>query len=164
MSAAHTVQLGSTLGLSGILLAAVAVGETLVRRDLTRDQKALRLTVGTGLSAAAVHAAVVPHHLRESLLHACGLATIAVAQLVLPLLLRRRPTRLLLQAWALSCACVLGLWLVSRTAGLPGEPAEPVGLADGLCGLLEAVAIGTALVVLRPGAARVRRRRVAPVA
>lgn len=51
-------------------------------------------------------------------------------------------------------AAVIGVWIVSRTVGVPGEEAEAVGLPDVVATVLDALIVAGALVGLRAGAAR----------
>lgn len=94
------------------------------------------LLVGAGLlhvSAAAEH--------QDLPLMVAGFLVSAYLQVALGgLVILRRPGRLLIAAGvAMTVSCV-GLWLVSRTTGLPsafGEPKEPIGFKDGVCVLFE---------------------------
>lgn len=104
------------------------------------------------LAAGAVHLGQVGVHLAEGWPIAGFFVVVGIFQVVgAGLLLRPRP-----RAWLwfgiVGSAAVIGVWVVSRTVGLPfvegGEP-EVVGVADGLATLTEAwtvVALGLCLV------------------
>ncbi len=119
------------------------------------------LLVASLLGGAAVHAAVVREHVDHWPAAGVFFALLAATALVVGVALLRRVDRpRLLGALAVSVGPLL-VWLVSRTTGLPfgpdaGEP-EPVALADSAACLLEVVAAGAALVLLRAaGPLRVR--------
>jgi hypothetical protein len=93
------------------------------------------------LAAGAVHLGQVGVHLAEGWPIAGFFVVVGTLQIgAAGLLLRQRP-----RAWVwfgiAGSAAVIGVWVVSRTAGLwfveGGEP-EPVGVADGLASLTEA--------------------------
>jgi hypothetical protein len=101
------------------------------------------------LGAAAIHFAVVPEHLEEYLpfglfFIVVGTVPVAVAAAVI-----LRPSPPLFLAALASSVGLAGLWLLSRTAGLPigPHPAQPedIGIPDLICTALEAV---SALVLL----------------
>jgi hypothetical protein len=104
------------------------------------------LLIGAGLlhvSAAAEH--------QDLPVMVAGFLASAYLQVALGgLAILRRPGRLLIAAGvAMSVACV-GLWLVSRTTGLPaafGEPKEPVGVKDGVCVLFELATLPALLLL-----------------
>jgi hypothetical protein len=101
------------------------------------------------LGAAAIHFAVVPEHLEEYLPFGLFFIVVGTVQAAVATAVILRPSRrLFLAALALSVG-LAGLWLLSRTAGLPigphpGRP-EGVGIPDLICTALEVV---SALVLL----------------
>jgi hypothetical protein len=109
------------------------------------------------VAAGAIHLAMAPVHARESVVEGVGFALagwsqIALAVLVL-VLVRTRPVGLRVAA-AVNVVLV-GLWVVSRTVGLPvgasAGHAETVGFVDGLCVAFEVIAAAAALAVaVRP--------------
>jgi hypothetical protein len=112
----------------------------------------LRLLLAAGLvGSAAIHVAVVPEHLREWSAAGFFFVVLAIAQLALGLLVLVRLDRLVLGAVVVTSAVPLGLWLVSRTVGMPVGPEtwtpEAVGLADVASCLLELVTLAAALAV-----------------
>jgi FtsP/CotA-like multicopper oxidase with cupredoxin domain len=111
------------------------------------------------LAAAAIHIAVAPEHLREFTLYGILFICLGLTQTGLAVALLVRPSRKLFGLAAAGTLAVIGLYVASRTAGLPIGPQpwrpEPVGFVDVVCTLLEAVAALLFLFLLwRP-----RRRR-----
>ena len=103
----------------------------------------------TMLGAAVIHFAFAPDHLAEQTSHGVFFLVAGWAQLsgAAALAFRWTPQR----AWLLGSAVfnlgVAGLWLLSRTAGLPGDEAEPVAFPDTLATALEVVAALAALAI-----------------
>jgi hypothetical protein len=127
------------------------------RADGTHRSRAdgLRVLLAAGLiGSAAIHAAVIPEHLREW--GAAGLFFIALtgAELaVAAVLLLARPDPRVLLAAAVASIGPLALWLYSRTLGLPFGPEagvpEQVGLTDLAACALEILTLLLAVVLLR---------------
>jgi len=116
------------------------------RRDAARLALALA-SVGAGV----IHLALGPEHMAEWAVLGWGFYASGALQLAFGVLLVRRER--LLRTGALLSLAFVGVWLVSRTTGLPAGPekweAEAVGRADLLCiGLELVVGIG-ALVLAR---------------
>ncbi|MFF2242713.1 hypothetical protein ACFVTM_00835 [Arthrobacter sp. NPDC058130] len=111
--------------------------------------------------SAAIHAAVVPEHLREWAAAGVFFAILAAAQLALGLLLLGRRRRAVLLAVAAASVVPLALWLGSRTVGLPFGPTagapELAGLADIAAGVLELGALVAAVGLLRDKGQHPRR-------
>jgi hypothetical protein len=78
---------------------------------------------------AAIHAAVAPAHLREWLPAGGFFIVVAAGQASLALMLFRRPTQPALLASIWSSVAVVGVYVWSRTAGLPFAPVEHGGHA-----------------------------------
>ena len=101
------------------------------------------------LGAAIIHFAFAPDHLEEQTSHGVFFLVVGWAQLfgAAALAFSWRPGR----AWLLGTAAVNGgvaaLWLLTRTAGLPGEDSEPVGFPDSLATGLEVIAAVCAVAV-----------------
>ena len=95
------------------------------------------------LGAAVVHFAYAQEHLAEEPSHGAFFLVAGWAQLMLALGLglRAAPRRV----WAAASVAVnlgiLGVWLVSRTVGVPGSDPESVGLADLTTSGLQAIAV-----------------------
>ncbi len=113
------------------------------------------------LSAAAgvIHLAMVPGHAGESTVEGIGFAVTGWAQLAFAGAVVLRPSRRLLQAGILGNLAVIGLWVWSRTVGLPvgahsGE-AESVSSIDLLATGMEAVlVVASAALLANPNLGR----------
>jgi hypothetical protein len=122
-------------------------GEGRSRSTTTVHEIARTVAALAMLGAAIVHFAYAPDHLDEQTSHGVFFLVVGWLQLLVAaaLAFRWRPRR----AWLLGTAGlglgVAGLWLLTRTAGLPGEDTEPVGFPDTLASVLEVVAATLAL-------------------
>ena len=128
-----------------------------------RDAARLGLALAAA-GAGAIHLALGPEHLSEWALLGAGFYVSGTLQLLWAALLVRRER--LLTVGALASLLFVGVWLVSRTTGLPFGPerwqAEAVGRADLVCvGLESWVAAGALVLARRPGLGRSGRRRSA---
>ena len=106
-----------------------------------------------GLSAAAggIHLAMVPSHAGDSLLDPVGFAAVGWFQLVVAaVILLGRDGRNLYRAAVVGNLAVIGLWLWSRTTGLPfgshSGVAEDVTMVDGVATALQ---VGVVLLSAR---------------
>ncbi len=121
------------------------------------------------LGAAAIHLVVAPPHLRESLPFGVFFLSVGCAEAISAIQLAVRPTRRLALAMAAGSAALVGVWVVSRTVGLPigptpGKP-EEIGLTDVICSLLEILSVVLLLALgVRPPQRRIRRVWLAIVA
>jgi hypothetical protein len=106
--------------------------------------------------AAGIHAWVVPEHYEEYWLFGLFFATIGFLQAWWAVGVLRRPTGPLRIAGLVMSAGLLGLWALSRTAGVPIGPepweAEPAALLDMVAGLAELGIIVVVLMQQRPPA------------
>jgi hypothetical protein len=122
-------------------------------RALTTAQRVLLpLAVVSSAAAAGVHAALGPAHLRESVLFGAFFAGAALLQLVWAGMAAVRTSRRLLQVGATGNLAVLGLWVVTRTLGLPFgwlPSPEAVGTWDLACGAWELVVVCSCIAMLR---------------
>ncbi len=113
----------------------------------------LPLALVASASAAGVHAAMGPAHLREQTAFGVFFAAAALAQLAwTALALGGRPGRGLLLAGVVGNSACIALWALSRTAGLPLGllPApEAVGAWDLAALAWELVVVGACLALLR---------------
>ena len=105
------------------------------------------------LGAGVIHLAVVSEHVSEWWLYGLFFIVLGVVQIgwaVLAMEGDSLPSRLL---YAAVNAAVIGLWLLTRTTGLPVGPepwqAEAVAAADLLCSVLEAVVVVLLLLTVR---------------
>jgi len=115
--------------------------------------------------AAAIHFAVTFEHFSENLWYGAFFLVIAWAQLIWAAVAVWRLLRWWLWLGIAGNAMILGVYLASRTTGLPLGPdqghTEPFGALDVTCALLELVLIaGCAALLWRPSLADrpVRRR------
>jgi hypothetical protein len=122
------------------------------------------LVVACCIGAAVVHFAYAPVHIDEDAFHGVFFLAVAWAQLTLAFALARwREARWPWLAAAGVNAAVAAVWVISRTAGVPGSDAEPVGFPDALATGLEVVAVAGALLALRPAVATRPVARLHPV-
>lgn len=119
------------------------------------DTELLQVCLAT-ISAAAglIHLAAATSHFGVSALHGAFFIGSGLAQLAAAALLVSRPDSRVFAATASGNTLILGIWVMSRTIGIPLEPEswtpEPVGIADAVASVLElALVIGT-LVLLAP--------------
>ncbi len=118
--------------------------------DSAPVERSLRHIVAVAaVGASIVHFVSAPVHFTDDTVHGLFFLAVAWAQLAIAILvgLGRRPNRLSLLAVAAFNVAVAGVWVVSRTSGMPGETAEPVGFPDALATGCEAVVVVGALVL-----------------
>lgn len=108
----------------------------------------LPVAVVSSAAAAGVHAGVGPAHLGAQPLVGLFFVGCALAQVGWSLTMVLRPTRPLLHAAVVGNTAVLTLWLLSRTAGLPGQPREPFGPWDLTCAAWEITTVVAAVLLL----------------
>jgi uncharacterized membrane protein YidH (DUF202 family) len=98
-----------------------------------------RCAAVASIGAAVIHIGVAPVHWRDWAPSGVFFASIAVFQLVWGFLAWSRPTAMVLSAGVAANAALVGLWIVSRTVGLPVGPnaGQPEAVeAAGICVLL----------------------------
>ena len=110
------------------------------------------------VGAAAIHFAVVFEHFAEYALYGVFFLVISWAQLIWPVVLFWRPSRLWLWLGIAGNAIVIAVYAASRTVGLPFGPdlhhAESVGALDVVSCVLEfALIAGCAALLWRPSLA-----------
>jgi hypothetical protein len=116
-------------------------------------------TASLSVAAGLIHvSAAVEHSDLPAMM--IGFEIVAVLQVGLgALLVWGRPRRTLLAAGVALMAIAVGLWLVSRTAGLgflvDGAHLEPVGFKDGVTVLFELLAIAGLVLLIEPRGMRV---------
>ena len=127
------------------------------RRGLAFDRWAPPIAAICSIGAAAIHVLVVPEHASEHLPAGVFFAVLAAFQLAWAVAWLRRPANWLAVLGLAVSAVTIGIWVWSRTLGLPigAKPGavEPVGYRDVLATVLEVVLV----VVL---AATLSERRV----
>jgi len=137
-----------------MLVASVASrrGEGLARQLVA--QVAAVLSIGAGV----IHVSAAGDHTSLPVMFA-GFIVVATLQVGLgALLLRGPPSRPLVAAGLALMLGSVGVWLVSRTAGLPfleDGHTEPVGFKDGVTVLFELASLPALLLLLSPDLARV---------
>lgn len=121
------------------------------------------VAVAALLGAAAIHFAYAPAHFDDATSHGVFFVVVAWAQVAALAALLRWPERRepWLGAAGLSLA-VVGVWVVSRTTGVPGDSSEALGWADGMATGLEVVTLLVALAVLQPALASRPAPRFSP--
>jgi hypothetical protein len=125
-------------------------------RDAVRlvGEVAAILSIGAGV----IHISAAGDHTELPVMFT-GFLLVAALQIALgALLLRRPPSRLIIAAAVAMTLSSIGLWVLSRTAGLPfieGGHLEPVGFKDGITKLFEIATIPLLLLLLSPELARV---------
>lgn len=114
------------------------------------------------LGAAAIHLAVAPGQLSEYLPYGIFFFCLGVAQTALAVALVVRPSRRLYAIALVGTLGVMGIWLMSRTTGLPIAPmpwrAETIAFPDFAATLLEAISCVLFALRLRRRPARRRGR------
>jgi hypothetical protein len=105
------------------------------------------------LGAGLIHLAVVSEHVAEWWLHAVFFIVLGVVQIAWAVQAMERDRLPVPQLFATLNVAVIGLWLVTRTTGLPVGPepwqAEAVGTADLVCTGLEAVVVVLLILTAR---------------
>jgi hypothetical protein len=113
------------------------------------------LLASLSLAAGTIHLVMVPSHSQAATADGVAFAVVGWLQILSAIALLLRPTRLLLQGIVGLNLVVIGLWVWSRTAGLPfgahsGE-SETVAFVDGLTTAFEvALVLGAGMLLLRP--------------
>jgi hypothetical protein len=110
--------------------------------------------------AAFIHAFVMPAHFRASILYGVFFTVLALVQFACAWWIARRPSRNFVRAVAISSACVVVLWVVTRTIGIPLGPtpwqAERYGAADEISSALEALTVWGCWIAMHPQPMRQR--------
>lgn len=124
------------------------------------------VVAGCSAAAGVIHLAMVPSHAGGELIDPLGFAVVGWSQLVVAaLILADRGGRATYRAAVVANLVVLGLWLWSRTSGLPvGEHAgvaEAVSIVDGAAVALQVAAIAVAARILT-SSTRLAAGRLAP--
>lgn len=118
----------------------------------TATRVAPRVAAVTSVLAGLVHYAVVPEHRAEWFWYG-AFFTLAGAFQIVWAALAWTGQRRWLTVGAVGTIALIGLWLFTRTAGVPFGPhageAEEIGVLDGVCVAVEAVSALCALAALR---------------
>lgn len=113
------------------------------------------LLVALSAGAGIIHARAMIDHMSHYWLYGAFFAVLTYAQVLVAAGLYRRPDNLRwLMPAALGSLLVVGVWLISRSYGLPFGPwagrAEPLGLSDLAATLDEVLFAGVVFARLRP--------------
>jgi hypothetical protein len=110
--------------------------------------------------AGVIHGLVLPEHFRESALYGAFFLALTISQLSLAAIVALHPGRRTMHYVAAASLLVVGLWVVSRTTGLPVGPepwrAESLGALDVAASCAELITAMGCLAQLRGASARVR--------
>jgi hypothetical protein len=157
------------LGATGVVVAfagTVVLGTWLQRRGLgpRRGHYVRFRRWGVGVAAAfsagaaIIHLAVVPEHAEECFPAGIFFAVLALFQLAWAVVVLRLPSRAVLIGGLIANLATIGIWIWSRTLGLPVgvEPgvAEPVGYPDVIATVFELGLIVVVGLVLLESRAR----------
>ena len=113
------------------------------------------LAVAACAGAAVIHFAYAPTHLEEDATHGTFFLVTGWLQLGLAFALARwRTDRWPWLAAGAVNAAVAAVWVLTRSAGLPGEDPESVGFPDTLATVLEIAVVVAAVAALRPALAK----------
>ena len=120
------------------------------------------VVAGCSAAAAVIHFAMVPVHAGSGLTDPLGFAVVGWFQLIVAgMILANRGTKRLYAVTVLGNLAVIGLWILSRTVGLPIGAhkgiVEQVAAIDLLCAVLEGVAVVVAIRIVLAGEQRVGR-------
>ena len=119
-----------------------------------RLSDALFLACGLAWGAALLHVVAAADHVHGYVPFTAFFVLAGIAQAGWGIALYRGPSRALLVAGTLLSVAIAGLWIASRTSGLPIGPAagvaKPVGGLESLATADEVVLAVLALVQLRP--------------
>ena len=131
----------------------------------TADRRKKWILAAAGLSALAgfIHILVTPDHFEEWIGYGLFFLIASAAQLMYALLLLAHgANRDLLLAGIIGNALIIGLWLVTRTIGIPffgpeaGE-VEAFGLLDNVSKIIEGALIVSLLILRRASGAEAAR-------
>lgn len=123
----------------------------------TRTKMAIALPLA---AAAGTHLAVAPAHFREATILGVFFVTTAIVQLAQAFLIGTIPTRRVLASIASVNLVVAGVWVVSRTTGLPFGPdanqPEGIGIIDSLSTAFEIIAAAISIAAMSRASSRGR--------
>ena len=104
--------------------------------------------------AAQIHAYVIPEHFHEWWGYGTAFLLMVIFQDIYAVLLVSAPRRSVYLLGIAGTVVMLGLWMVSRTVGIPvGASAgeiEPIGTLDVICQLLELGLLAMLVAFARP--------------
>lgn len=166
----------TTILLIGFVLAVPVLAAGLQQRTLLGSpgsmvelERILVLPIATlSLGAGLIHLAVIGDHFREDQLSGLFFVVAAAFQLSWAVVLGRRPRRAVHLVGAAGNAAIIVVWLLTRSFGLPfgahAGIAEPIGFADLLATLFEAIILAATMALALRGQRRTIDGRRFPVA
>lgn len=112
----------------------------------------------SSLAAGVIHAAVVSEHFEEEWAFGAFFVLAAAFQVAWAIAVVVRPASIGYTIGALANGAIIGIWIVSRTTGLPIGPEawtpEPVLAADVAATVLESLLVIGSVMLVRRGGAR----------
>lgn len=163
-SPSNTIAAIAAAAIAAAASLAVVVVTDRVGRGLARSGTGdtLIFTAATASAgAAAIHLAVAKMHFDEYTLFGVFFVGSGIAQLIWPVWLLLRRSRLLLILGALGNALIVVLWAVDRIWGLPLGPTpwkpDPFGFGDSVASALEVVLVAACIASLVRGRRRSMR-------
>lgn len=123
---------------------------------------ALRIILAiSSIGAGVIHAAVVPQHVKEGALFGCFFILAAGFEIAWAMAVLFRPAVIVYTIGSLANGATIGIWLVSRTIGLPIGPdpwmPEEIQSLDAAATSLELLlVVGSGVLLLRHAHGRVR--------
>ena len=139
-----------------------------VQRSIDRPGPLLPLLAGSSVAAGVIHAGVVPEHLEEAWIFGLFFILAAGFQIAwaIPAVTSRSSGVYLIGAVA--NGAMIGIWLLSRTLGVPIGPepwvAEPAEVLDVVSTGLEVLIVAGSLAILRARSHATPPVRFAPIA
>ncbi len=111
--------------------------------DRVRTSAALWVAACGLVIAAVIHALVIPEHFREFAPYGWFFTVLCAAQLLVAFAILKHPDDRTVGYVVLASVCIVALWLVSRTTGLPTgpEPWQPksYGVAEVVASCAESI-------------------------
>ena len=128
----------------------------------------LLLACGLAWGAGLIHIQAAIDHVDEYVPFSVFFILLAAAQFLWGFAISRRPTPRLLSAGAIVSLMVVGVWILSRTSGVPVGPEpwtpEPVGLIDSIASADEVLLALIVVFQLGRGSAGALLRRAGQLA
>lgn len=126
---------------------------TRVHRTADRDDALRILLAVSSIAAGVIHVAVVPEHFKEDWVFGVFFILAAGLQIAWAISVVFGPPAVVYVAGVLGNGALIGIWVVSRTIGLPIGPEawmpEPVRAPDITATLLEFLLVVGSLVLVR---------------
>lgn len=136
------------VGLMAIALSALALAGRMRQGQMGLAGYAPTLAATFSGASAAIHFTVIGDHFTEAPPEGIFFAAVAWFQLAWAMLVLRRWTADVLLVGVVTNLAIIFVWLWSRTVGLPGGSAVPMGGLDLLATLLELGVVAVAAIAL----------------